>query len=115
MKLECRLKELNLYYPEGRKKRDDMMYAFKIVDGPPEARDNNEALGQIRRKETIRVKEETIVRHHVLAGLRSKSFAIRVLNGWGNLPKEVAEVESVNEFKRRLDNIQFPEYLGDII
>lgn len=38
------------------------------------------------------------------AGLRAKSFDIRVVNGWDELPEGLAEVGSKHEFKGRLDS-----------
>ena len=34
---------------------------------------------------------------------RCQSFAIRAVNDWNNLPSEVVQAQSVNDFKNKLD------------
>ena len=40
---------------------------------------------------------------HISKNIRKHSFAVRVINIWNSLPKEVAEAPSINSFKNRLD------------
>lgn len=44
-------------------------------------------------------------RDYVTIGLRSKSYAIRVVNDWIKLPEEKVELGSLGDFKGRLDNV----------
>ena len=36
--------------------------------------------------------------------VRSQSFSIRVVNDWNSLPQEVVSAQTVNDFKKKLDD-----------
>lgn len=70
----------------------------RIVKSLVETRYYRGALSQTRENETVRGNGEKVVRTHVNNGLRSRSFAIRLLNGWNKKPEETGAVGSVREF-----------------
>lgn len=63
-----------------RGQTDYLIRAFRVFRGMGEIWGHRGVTLQIRWKETLRENGNTIVRVHVTAGLRSKSFPIRVVN-----------------------------------
>lgn len=101
---EHRLRALCLYSLDGRKERGDLIQAIKNIKSLDEIRGHREAILQIKGNKTLRGNKKTIVREHVITGLRGISLAVLVVNCWNKLPGEVVEVESVREFKEGLEN-----------
>lgn len=58
------------------------MQIFKIIKDLAETRDHHGALVQSKGEETLRGNGKPIMREDVILGLRSKSFALLVANGW---------------------------------
>ena len=79
-----------------------MIEAYKIIRGKY---DNNIAINLDVNKDSrtrgnlFKLKNKSF--HYVI---RKFSFSARIVNVWNSLPNRVVEAESVDAFKRRLDN-----------
>ena len=85
---------------EGRRLRGDLIQAFKLLKG----------LDQINYNNFFVLDENTSTRGHTLKvakprarlHIRLRSFSHRVINCWNNLPVEIVECQSLNNFKYKL-------------
>ena len=96
-----RLRTLGLPTLEYRRQRADMIQVYKIMAGLEDMEIDN--LFQIS---TSRTRGHTLRIHQKRARTmkHNKSFSMRVVTTWNNLPEEVVTAESVNSFKTKLNN-----------
>lgn len=92
MRYEQRPKPLGLC---PRRERHNLMQALKMANGLAELRGYREAILQKMRHKTLRGDGKTYVRERVTTESKSKSFTLRVVNGWRKRP--------MCGFKDRLD------------
>ena len=98
---EERIKSLKLPTVKERVLRGDLIEAYKILTGktgldPAKFFEKNE--DERTRGHHLKLKAKRAA--HVA---RAKFFSLRVVNAWNGLPEEVISAETVNMFKRRLD------------
>ena len=101
MPYRARLKTLGLTELEDRRIRGDLIQLFKIVNG----------IVRVELCEKPAFKEEAITRGHSLrysreatrSEARQNFLTNRIVNKWNELPIEVVNAKSVNEFKIKLD------------
>ena len=102
---EERLQALDLPSLEYRRNRGDMIQCFKIFNGlvrmkvddlftlVPPAATRSSTFGHHLR----------ILRGKVTSQTRINAFSQRVIKNWNDLPKNVVEATSLNDFKNKLD------------
>ncbi len=98
---EERLKRLGLETHKARRERGDLIQKFKIDKGIDQVKWFREPLRvESMYGKRVRLRRELVKscepRHHF--------FNNRIVNRWNELPNEVKESESVNEFKNKYDN-----------
>ena len=83
---------------EDRRLRGDLIQAFKLLKG----------LDQINYNNFLVLDGKTSMRGHTLKLLSARldnrlhSFSHRVINCWNNLPVDIVEYQSINNFKYKL-------------
>ena len=104
---EDRLSNLGLSTLEARRRRGDMIEAFKILKGFDKVGGQDSFLKLASSNNTSRpdtrghsLKLEK-TRHRTTK--RAKFFSSRIVNEWNSLPEEVIDSPSVNTFKNRYD------------
>ena len=102
---EERLQTLKLPTLAYRRVRGDMIEVYKIMN---EIYDTDVTLFlktrvQSAERTSQRGHKFQLYTEHINKNIRKHSFAVRVINIWNSLPKEVAEAPSINSFKNRLD------------
>ena len=98
---ETRLRALNLPSLYYRRKRGDMILAYKIMNGM--VRIDADELFIPSRLPHTRGHHQRISKQRVTKVIRQNSFSQRIINDWNNLPRNVIEAQSMNVFKNRLD------------
>ena len=103
-----RLKLLNLTTLEKRRKRGDLIEAFKIITGKEDI--EPDSLFTIANNvHHLRGHKLRLYKQPCRLNLRKNFFTQRVVNDWNRLPSYVVEAPSINAFKNRLD-----EFLQDM-
>ena len=102
---EERLQTLKLPTLAYRRVRGDMIEVYKIMN---EIYDTDvtsflKTRVQSAERTSQRGHKFQLYTEHINKNIRKHSFAVRVINIWNSLPKEVAEAPSINSFKNRLD------------
>ena len=100
-----RLKILQLTSLKDRFRRGDMIETFKIMTGKLNV-DHTHWFERNTDQRTRGHKLKLKVRRSKNQA-RSKFFSNRVVEMWNSLPEEVVTAESLNQFKNRLDKLQF--------
>ena len=100
MKYEERLKTMNLPSLSYRRKRGDLIEAYKLTHGYYSVNSN---LLKLDKSNRTRGHKYKIEKQYCKKAIRQNFFAVRVENQWNNLPANVAEAPSINTFKERLD------------
>ncbi|CAH8613889.1 unnamed protein product [Heterobilharzia americana] len=95
-----RLKHLNLFTLGYRRKRGDLIMAYKIAHQADHA--NKSILPATER--SSRGNPFKIAHQRANTTLRSKFFSLRVCALWNALPRHIVIAPSVDSFKRRLDS-----------
>ncbi|MEW8548554.1 MAG: reverse transcriptase family protein [Candidatus Thiodiazotropha sp.] len=100
-----RLKHLGLTSLEDRRKRGDLIEAYKIITGKEKVQcnkffklvdsDNNRTRGNSMKIYKPRLNKCILQ--------RTNFFSVRVVNAWNSLPEDVISAKTVNTFKNRLD------------
>ena len=100
-----RLKKLNLPTLMYRRLRGDMIETFKIVKGfyDREAASFLKMRSDIVQREKGRGHDLRLFMQRSTRLVRQKSFGIRIVSVWNNLPEHVGNSPNVNTFKARLD------------
>jgi len=98
---EDRLKELGITSLETRRKRGDLLQIYKIMKGFEKVEidiNTRDTEGEGRRHNKQIIKEK-----HVNTPMRDGFLLNRNATTWNMLPSEIAEADTVNQFKARLD------------
>ena len=101
MVYEERLKELGITTLETRRKRGDLLQIYKIMRGFERVEldmDTRGIEGGGRRHNKQIVRER-----HVNTPMRDNFLLNRNATTWNMLPSEIAEADTVNQFKARID------------
>ena len=101
MVYEERLKELGITSLETKRKRGDLLQIYKIMRGFERVELDMHTrgpagVGRRHNKQIIRER-------HVNAPMRDNFLLNRNATTWNMLPSEIAEADTVNQFKARLD------------
>ena len=99
---KSRLKALKLPSLFYRRKRGDMLQAYKIMNGM--VRLNKEDLFLPSRLEQTRGHHQKIAKGKATKLIRINAFSQRIINDWNSLPVNVIKADSLNIFKNRLDD-----------
>ena len=112
---EERLKEVGLTTLKERRKRGDLIEAFKVMRGHSRV-DKNEWFSIREEAETQRtratttitedgeeMKTDIIYKEKARQEIRRNFFTLRVAREWNQLPEEVKLAKSVNSFKKKFD------------
>ena len=103
-----KLKKLGLQTLETRRRRYDLIQAFKILKGF-DCVDSSiwfEAVGNEPSRQTRQSAYHlNLVRRPARTDVRSNFFSNRVVEPWNRLPAELKESRTVKSFKEGLDNI----------
>ena len=100
LKYEERLKEMNLPSLSYRRKRGDLIEAYKLTHGHYAI---NKNLLKLDKTSRTRGHMYKIEKQYCKLSVRQNFFAVRVENQWNDLPASVVEAPSINAFKERLD------------
>lgn len=88
----------SLYY---RRRRGDMIWVFKIMNGL--VRMDASKLFVRAKNPNPRGHSQKIFKQHALKSPRSNFFSQRCINDWNNLPNYVVEAPTLDTFKSRMD------------
>ena len=99
---EERLRRLKLPSLQYRRKRGDMIQAYKIMRGFD--RIDPAVFFKFLPSQVTRGHRFKIHKQQAQRQVRSQSYSIRVVNDWNNLPADVVNAKSVASFKKNLDN-----------
>lgn len=99
---EKRLEHLRIPSLSYRRMRGDMIWVYKIRNG----------LVRIDCDKLFKPATVTYTRGHALKlqkkfakkSQRTRTFSVRVINNWNNLPSHIAEASTLNKFKNLLDD-----------
>lgn len=97
---EERLRRLNLDSLEKRRKRGDLIEAYKQLKGQSVP---DRALLVRSHLTTLRNNGSKLIKPRALTNIRNNFFSYRVINSWNRLPQEVVASKTVEGFKRKLD------------
>ena len=103
---ERRLKELNMFSLETRRKRGELIETFKIIQGF-ENIDSNKLFSfntNITRSNGYKI-HLPVARTEIYRNF----FTYKVINAWNNLSEEIVNSPSVNVFKNRIDKLLLQE------
>ena len=100
MTYEDRLRELNLPSLTHRRRRGDMIFAYKIVTGKMNM--NKDDFFKISHL-TTRGHPLKIYKQHAKKLPRINTFSNRIVNDWNKLPSKIVQAKSTNSFKNELD------------
>ena len=98
---EERLKKLNLPTLKYRRLRGDLINVYKIVSN--EKSGNKHLLPLNKSKYNTRGHDRKLEKNRFNCKLRQHSFSVRITNIWNSLSNEVTNANSVNNFKKLLD------------
>ena len=102
---EERLRELQLPSLKHRRRRGDMIYAYKLITGQMNI--NKEDFLEISQL-TTRGHHFKIYKRYASKLPRVRTFSNRIVEDWNALPPEIVKSKSIISFKSKLD-----EYWGD--
>ena len=96
-----RLRLLKLFSLERRRARGDLIEVFKELKGLSDMGDRQ--LFQLSTSPELRGHSLKLAKPRAQTSVRQNSFALRVINSWNRLPQEVIDCDTVDTFKRKLD------------
>ena len=101
MSHEGRLRDLGLPSLQHRRRRGDMIYAYKIFTGVVDIdkADFFETSSSSTRGHQYKIKKKKATKTS-----RINTFSNRIIDDWNSLPSNVVSAVSVNSFKERLDD-----------
>ena len=102
MEYEERLKELGLTSLENRRKRGDLLQIYKITKGFEKVELGLENIGEYggeKRRHNYQLRKEKTVN----TPMRDNFLLNRNATTWNMLPSDIAEADTVNQFKARID------------
>ena len=85
---------------EGRRLRGDLIQAFKLLMGLDQINYNNFFVLDVNT--SIRGHTLKVAKPRARLDIRLHNFSHRVVNCWNNLPVEIVELQSINNFKYKL-------------
>ena len=102
---EERLKQLKLPTLSYRHWRGDLIEVYKMLHGfyDKEASSILKLWTDVAQRRAARGHPLRVYLQRSSKPIRQKSFGIRIVTAWNNLPEEVAKAPSINTFKNRLD------------
>ena len=100
---ERRLEALNLFSLNRRRRRGDLIEAFKILKGFMEVPEGS--LLKLSNTTTLRGHGLKLSKERVRTRMRASFFTTRVVNDWNKLPQEVITATTTDDFKRKLDMV----------
>ena len=103
---EERLKEMKLPSLKYRRKRGDLIEAYKYTHGFYHV---NQDLLQFDTDSRTRGHAYKLKKQRSRLDVRKNFFSVRIVNEWNNLPANVAEAPTLNTFKARLDRLYTDE------
>ena len=119
---EEKLSEAGMITLEARRKRGDLLQAYRTINGvddvdssqwfqmvQPRAGASAENPGWTRNSSTAL----NVKRGQGRNEFRRSFWSQRVTEPWSNLPNEVKEAESLNVFKNGIDNLIFKRHLAN--
>ena len=120
---EEKLSEAGMITLEARRKRGDLLQAYRTINGvndvdssqwfqmvQPRAGASAENPGWTRNSSGgLNVERETLGRNE----FRRSFWSQRVIEPWNNLPNAVKEAETLNVFKNGIDNMIFRRHLAN--
>ena len=109
MPYEKRLRELDLFSLERRRLRGNLIETFKILKGLV---GTGEHLFNLCRNTSLRGHSLKLEKMRASTSIRANFFSFRVVNAWNKLPQGVITVNTINDFKMKLDRCWphlFPE------
>ena len=98
---EERLKRLNLITLEQRRLRGDLIEVFKLVKGFEDM--DYKKLFKIHDINITRGHSYKFFTPHARLDVRKQFFSIRVIKHWNRLPDKAVNAESINCFKKEID------------
>lgn len=98
---EDRLRNLNLPSLQHRRRRGDMIYAYKIMTGKVKMK-ANEIFTMANR--TMRSHQYKIQKRKVTKTTSVNAFSNRIVNDWNTLPNKIITSPTTNGFKNLLDD-----------
>ena len=98
---EDRLRELELFSLEKRRLREDLIAAFQYLKGA--YKKDRDRLFSRACCDRIRGDGFKVEEGRFRLAIRKTFFALRVVEHWHRLPREVADAPSLETFKVRLD------------
>ena len=95
-----RLRKLELPSLEHRRKRGDMIDAYKYLHGHYDCAKPSLPISEVTQTRGHSLKLET---NFSRLNVRKSFFSQRIVSLWNSLPEEVVTAPSINSFKARLD------------
>ena len=99
---ENRLKKLKLPSLEYRQARGDMIEVFKIIRNYYDYF-STQSLFKLKHNSRLRGHDYTICKQAIKKSKYQKFFSNRIINIWNNLPQDIVNAKSINEFKNKFD------------
>ena len=106
LEYEERLKAMDLPSLSHRRRRGDLIEAYKYTHGLYNV---NKNMLQFDPSNRTRGHAFKLVKSRCNHKLRQNFFSLRVTTPWNNLPSHIAEAPSLNSFKARIDNYLLPD------
>jgi hypothetical protein len=106
---EDRLRELNLESLEERRKRGDLIQAYRVLSGKADVDPNIWFTMYQPAEDTVRTRQAgghlNLVPQQWKGEVRQNFWSMRLVETWNKLPSSVKMASTVNEFKNSLDNL----------
>ena len=103
-----RLEALGLPSLEIRRKKIDLIQAYKIWNGIDKVQGLNfTKLSEHHKVNTRMASKENFVQPHARLDLRKNFFTLKVTQDWNNLPHEIQRAPSLQKFKDHLKKLFF--------
>ena len=103
MSYEERIIKLGLWTLEERRNRADLIEVFKLINGHTSVMSN--IFFEMDTSNRTRGHSQKLIKHKFNSNIRQHFFSDRVVNKWNALDEETVSVNSVNAFKKRLEEL----------
>ena len=110
-KYEERLRYLGLFSLERRRRRGDLIEAYKIIKNIDDIESSQ--FFETSNTRNLRGHQYKMYKSYVNKTCRKNFFSHRVINDWNRLPNEVVDASTLATFKNRLDQYMNREDLGN--
>jgi hypothetical protein len=100
-----RLRECNLLPLDKRRARGDLIQTFKFMNGFDKV--NYNRFFSLNTDNRTRGHSLKLGKSRSRLDVRKNFFSQRVVNKWNKLPQSAVDAETVNNFKNRLDKLDF--------